>query len=171
MLFLRLGDIRRASFIPRDPKSFAVAEQNLAEASQAVAVAQILHGPESTTLQPGKTRRTGELPLLANVSLASWHLRNPTIKRSCFSFLAHCKVRGFYQHLMARSGLDSMETQGNWCCRRVHTAKWFRSHLWEPTMREGPNPSCDQSLPQGAGSMLPQTCVVLCRQGDRVVSR
>lgn len=69
MLFLKLGDIRRASFIPRDPRSFAVSEQNLVEASQAVAVAQILHGPESTTLQSGKTRGTGELPLLANVCL------------------------------------------------------------------------------------------------------
>lgn len=69
MLFLKLGDIRRASFIPRDPRSFAVSEQNIAEASQAVAVAQILRGPESTTLQRGKTRWTGELPLLANVCL------------------------------------------------------------------------------------------------------
>jgi len=61
MLFLRLGDIRRASFIPRDPRSFAVPEQDFAEASQAVAIAQILHGPESATLQPGKNemgRRT-----------------------------------------------------------------------------------------------------------------
>jgi len=69
MLFLKLGDIRRASFIPRDPRSFSVSEQNLAEAGQAVAVAQILHGPESTTLRQGKTRWTGELPPVANVSL------------------------------------------------------------------------------------------------------
>ena len=69
MLFLGLGDIRHASFIPRDPKSFAVSEQDLAEASQAVAVAQILHGPESSTLHPGKTKWTSELPPLANVSI------------------------------------------------------------------------------------------------------
>ena len=43
-------------------------EQNFVEASQAVSAAQILHGPESTTLQPGKTGWTGELPPLANVS-------------------------------------------------------------------------------------------------------
>jgi hypothetical protein len=67
MLFLKLGDIRRAAFIPRDPKSFAVPEHDLAEASQAVAVAQILHGPESTTLQPGKMRWTDGLPPLSNV--------------------------------------------------------------------------------------------------------
>ena len=68
MLFLGLGDIRRASVIPRDPRSFVASEQNLAEASQAAAAAQILHGPESATLQPGKSKWTGELPPLANVS-------------------------------------------------------------------------------------------------------
>lgn len=84
MLFLKLGDIRRASFIPRDPRSFAVPEQNLAEASQAVAVAQILHGPESITFQPAKTRRTGELPPLANVNLLNSNCyAEPTHSLNC----------------------------------------------------------------------------------------
>ena len=66
MLFLKLGDIRWASLFPRDPRSFAMHGQDLAEASMAAAAATVLHGPESKTFNPGQPH--GELPPLENVS-------------------------------------------------------------------------------------------------------
>ena len=65
MLFLKLGNVRWASLFPRDPRSFIVRGQDPAEASLAAANSLILHGPESTTFQPGK--RHGEMPPLENV--------------------------------------------------------------------------------------------------------
>jgi hypothetical protein len=68
MLFLKLGNIRWASLIPRDPRSFSLGDVDPKEASAAAAAATILHGPESTTFQ-GKLGRmkNGELPPLENV--------------------------------------------------------------------------------------------------------
>jgi hypothetical protein len=66
MLFLKLGNIRWASLLPRDPRSFTKPGLDPQEASAAVAAATILKGPESTTFT-GKLR--GELPPLENVSL------------------------------------------------------------------------------------------------------
>ncbi|KAI0070719.1 aspartyl-tRNA synthetase, cytoplasmic [Panus rudis PR-1116 ss-1] len=65
MLFLKLGDVRWASLIPRDPRSFPMNGQDLAEASMAKAAAMILHGPESKTFSPGEPR--GDLPPLENL--------------------------------------------------------------------------------------------------------
>lgn len=65
MLFLNLGDVRRASLIPRDPKSFTTNGQDVAEASMGAAAATILHGPESKTWSPGHPH--GEMPPLENV--------------------------------------------------------------------------------------------------------
>lgn len=65
-LFLKLGNVRWASLIPRDPRSFAKPGQDLAEASAAAAMAAVLHGPESTTFT-GKLK--GEMPPLENVSV------------------------------------------------------------------------------------------------------
>lgn len=64
-LFLKLGDVRWASLIPRDPKSFATNGQDVAEASMGAAAAIILHGPESKTWSPGQPH--GEMPPLENV--------------------------------------------------------------------------------------------------------
>ena len=66
MLFLKLGDIRWASLFPRDPKSFGMHGQDPLEASMAAAQKLVLHGPESSTYQPGQGRR-GELPRKALV--------------------------------------------------------------------------------------------------------
>ena len=65
MLFLKLGNIRWASLFPRDPRSFVVRNQDPQEAAAIAANALILHGPESSTFQPGK--RHGEMPPLENV--------------------------------------------------------------------------------------------------------
>lgn len=65
MLFLKLGDVRWATLIPRDPRSFAMNGQDLAEASMAAAAATVLHGPESKTFSPGQPH--GDLPPLENV--------------------------------------------------------------------------------------------------------
>ncbi|KAH8079405.1 aspartyl-tRNA synthetase, cytoplasmic [Cristinia sonorae] len=65
MLFLQLGDVRWASLIPRDPRSFATNGQDAAEASMGAAAAMILHGPESKTWGPGQPR--GEMPPLENL--------------------------------------------------------------------------------------------------------
>ena len=67
MLFLKLGDIRWASLFPRDPKSFAMNGQDPVEASMSAATSMILHGPESTTFQPGHPH--GDMPPLENVSV------------------------------------------------------------------------------------------------------
>lgn len=65
MLFLKLGDIRWASLLPRDPKSFPMHGEDPAAASMKAATAMILKGPESRTFEVGKGR--GELPPLENV--------------------------------------------------------------------------------------------------------
>ncbi|EIW62843.1 aspartyl-tRNA synthetase cytoplasmic [Trametes versicolor FP-101664 SS1] len=65
MLFLKLGNIRWASLFPRDPRSFIVRGQDPTEAALVAANSLILHGPESTTIQPGK--RSGDLPPLENL--------------------------------------------------------------------------------------------------------
>lgn len=65
MLFLKLGDVRWASLFPRDPKSFPMNGQDLAEASMSAANALILHGPEAKTFSPGQPH--GDLPPLENV--------------------------------------------------------------------------------------------------------
>ncbi|KZT64350.1 lysyl-tRNA synthetase [Daedalea quercina L-15889] len=65
MLFLKLGDIRYSSLLPRDPRSFARTGQDLAEMSMAAATRQILHGPEASTYQEGIPH--GDLPPLADL--------------------------------------------------------------------------------------------------------
>ncbi|TBU26483.1 aspartyl-tRNA synthetase, cytoplasmic [Dichomitus squalens] len=65
MLFLKLGNIRWASLFPRDPRSFVVRNHDPQEAAAIAANSLILHGPESSTFQPGK--RHGELPPLENL--------------------------------------------------------------------------------------------------------
>ncbi|KAI0633761.1 aspartyl-tRNA synthetase cytoplasmic [Trametes polyzona] len=65
MLFLKLGNVRWASLFPRDPRSFIKRGQDPTEAAYIAANSLILHGPESSTLQPGK--RSGELPPLENL--------------------------------------------------------------------------------------------------------
>lgn len=70
MLFLKLGDVRWASLLPRDPKSFSMHGQDPAEATMAAAAKIILHGPESKTFTPGTRHPQGELPPLENVSLS-----------------------------------------------------------------------------------------------------
>ncbi|RDX47067.1 aspartyl-tRNA synthetase cytoplasmic [Lentinus brumalis] len=65
MLFLKLGNVRWASLFPRDPRSFISRGIDHAEAALATANALILHGPESSTFEPGK--RHGELPPLENL--------------------------------------------------------------------------------------------------------
>jgi hypothetical protein len=66
-LFLKLGNVRWASLLPRDPRSFAKPGVDPQEATAAAAAATILHGPESTTFQ-NKFEIKSELPPLANVS-------------------------------------------------------------------------------------------------------
>ncbi len=70
MLFLKLGNVRWASLFPRDPRSFISRGIDHAEAALATANALILHGPESSTFEPGK--RHGELPPLENVCISVW---------------------------------------------------------------------------------------------------
>ncbi|KAH9924394.1 aspartyl-tRNA synthetase cytoplasmic [Fomitopsis serialis] len=65
MLFLKLGDIRYASLLPRDPRSFARTGQDLAEMSMAAATHQIMHGPEASTYQEGIPH--GDLPPLEDL--------------------------------------------------------------------------------------------------------
>ncbi|KAI0360906.1 aspartyl-tRNA synthetase cytoplasmic [Trametes cingulata] len=65
MLFLKLGNVRWASLFPRDPRSFIKRGHDPTEAAYIAANSLILHGPESTTFQPGK--RTGDLPPLENL--------------------------------------------------------------------------------------------------------
>ncbi|KAI0766828.1 aspartyl-tRNA synthetase cytoplasmic [Trametes elegans] len=65
MLFLKLGNIRWASLFPRDPRSFLTRGHDPTEAAYLSANSLILHGPESTTFQPGK--RSGDLPPLENL--------------------------------------------------------------------------------------------------------
>ena len=65
MLFLKLGDVRYASLIPRDPRSFPRAGKDLTEMSMAAATHQIMHGPEATTYQEGIPH--GDLPSLPDV--------------------------------------------------------------------------------------------------------
>ena len=65
MLFLKLGNIRWASLFPRDPRSFAVPNQDPAEAGAIAANSLILHGPESETFLTGK--RHPEMPPIENV--------------------------------------------------------------------------------------------------------
>ena len=67
MLMLRLGDIRWASLIPRDPRSFPQKDQPLAETTMVAAQNLLLHGPESTTFTASKKSIDGELPPLENV--------------------------------------------------------------------------------------------------------
>ena len=67
MLMLRLGDIRWASLIPRDPRSFPQRDQPLAETTMVAAQNLLLHGPESTTFTASKKSIDGELPPLENV--------------------------------------------------------------------------------------------------------
>jgi len=68
MLMLKLGDVRWASLIPRDPRSFPQKDQPLAETTMVAAQNLLLHGPESTTFTPGGKPIDGELPPLENVS-------------------------------------------------------------------------------------------------------
>jgi hypothetical protein len=64
-LFLKLGNVRWASLIPRDPRSFNKPGQDPQEATAAAANAAILKGPEATTFQPGKPK--GKMPALEDV--------------------------------------------------------------------------------------------------------
>ena len=91
MLFLKLGNVRWASLFPRDPRSFLVRGQDPTEAAMAAANSLILHGPESTTFQPGK--RHGEMPPLENV------------RTSCPLALLH------HAHRVSNSSLPSTATR------------------------------------------------------------
>jgi hypothetical protein len=66
-LFLKLGNVRWASLLPRDPRSFAKPGIDPQEASAAAAAATVLKGPESTTFR-NKFEVKSELPPLENVS-------------------------------------------------------------------------------------------------------
>jgi hypothetical protein len=65
MLFLKLGNVRWASLIPRDPRSFNKPGLDPQEASAASANAAVLKGPEATTFQQGKSK--GKMPPLEDV--------------------------------------------------------------------------------------------------------
>jgi len=67
MLMLKLGDVRWASLIPRDPRSFPQKDQPLAQTTMVAAQNLLLHGPESTTFTTSKKSIDGELPPLENV--------------------------------------------------------------------------------------------------------
>jgi aspartyl/asparaginyl-tRNA synthetase len=67
MLMLQLGDIRWASLIPRDPRSFPQKGQSLPEGTTVVAQNLLLHGPESTTFSTSSKHIDSELPPLENV--------------------------------------------------------------------------------------------------------
>lgn len=88
MLMLKLGDIRWASLIPRDPRSFPQKDQPLAETTMVAAQNLLLHGPESTTFTGNKPTH-GELPPLENVrSLVN--LTSQPIHH--FTFTVDCQV-------------------------------------------------------------------------------
>lgn len=67
MLMLKLGDIRWASLIPRDPRSFPQKGHPLTETTLVPAQNLLLHGPESTTFSNRNKSIDGELPPLENV--------------------------------------------------------------------------------------------------------
>lgn len=67
MLMLKLGDIRWASLIPRDPRSFPQKGQPVPEATMVAAQNLLLHGPESSTFSASTKHIDGELPPLENV--------------------------------------------------------------------------------------------------------
>jgi len=67
MLMLKLGDVRWASLIPRDSRSFSQEDQPLAETTIVAAQNLLLHGPESTTFTTSNKPIDGELPPLENV--------------------------------------------------------------------------------------------------------
>ena len=67
MLMLKLGDVRWASLIPRDPRSFPQKDQPLAQTTMVAAQNLLLHGPESATFTSSNKPIDGELPPLENV--------------------------------------------------------------------------------------------------------
>jgi aspartyl-tRNA synthetase len=67
MLMLKLGDVRWASLIPRDPRSFPQKDQPLTGSTEVAPQNLLLHGPESTTFTTSNKPIDGELPLLENL--------------------------------------------------------------------------------------------------------
>jgi aspartyl-tRNA synthetase len=67
MLMLKLGDVRWASLIPRDPRSFPQKDQSPPGTTVFAAQNLLLHGPESTTFTTSNKPVDGELPRLENV--------------------------------------------------------------------------------------------------------
>ena len=67
MLMLKLGDVRWASLIPRDPRSFPQKDRPLSQTTLVAPQNLLLHGPESTTFTASNKPFHGELPPLENV--------------------------------------------------------------------------------------------------------
>ena len=67
MLMLKLGDVRWASLIPRDPRSFPQKDHPLAQTTMVAAQNLLLHGPESTTFTVSNKPTDAQLPPLENV--------------------------------------------------------------------------------------------------------
>lgn len=84
MLMLKLGDVRWASLIPRDPRSFPQKDQPLTAANEVAAQNLLLHGPESTTFTPSNKPIDGELPLLENVRALCCGLKLAVYLQLCF---------------------------------------------------------------------------------------
>ena len=76
MLMLKLGDVRWASLIPRDPRSFPQKDRPLSQTTMVAAQNLLLHGPEATTFTASNRSIDGELPLLENVR----SLLNPNLQ-------------------------------------------------------------------------------------------
>ena len=67
MLMLKLGDVRWASLIPRDPRSFPQKDRPLSQTTLVPAQNLLLHGPESTTFTNSTKSVNDSLPPLENV--------------------------------------------------------------------------------------------------------
>jgi aspartyl/asparaginyl-tRNA synthetase len=76
MLMLKLGDVRWASLIPRDPRSFPQKDQPLTQTTRVAAQNLLLHGPESTTFIATKKTIDVELPPLENVRSLCTQIRS-----------------------------------------------------------------------------------------------
>jgi aspartyl/asparaginyl-tRNA synthetase len=90
MLMLKLGDVRWASLIPRDPRSFPQKGQPLPEATMVAAQNLLLHGPESTTFTTSNKPIDGGLPPLENVR-SPLNTNSQSIDH--FTFAVDCQVR------------------------------------------------------------------------------